>query len=118
MFGPFGVVRRSGPCFRRIYPRVFHGIYAIWQVGCEHTIFTILSCSCLCAVCFETRGRNRSTCPKGFKCKAFQPEKPLSMDFPLDSGVSVLGLGALNKAEWINQGGEDVLKALPSLKLR
>ena len=40
------------------------------------------------------------------------------MDFPLDSGVSVLGLGALNKAEWINQGGEDVLKALPSLKLR
>lgn len=30
---------------------------------------------------------------------------------PVFAGVSVLGLGALNKAEFINRGGEDVLDA-------
>ena len=29
-----------------------------------------------------------------------------------------MGLGALNKAEWINGGGEEVLKALQPLNLR
>ena len=26
-----------------------------------------------------------------------------------DKGISVLGLGALNKAEWLNHGGEDIV---------
>lgn len=34
------------------------------------------------------------------------------------SGVSVLGLGALNKAEFINRGGEDVLRAVTPRKTR
>lgn len=34
------------------------------------------------------------------------------------AGVSVLGLGALNKAEFINRGGEDVLEAFTPRKTR
>lgn len=33
-------------------------------------------------------------------------------------GVSVLGLGALNKAEFINRGGEDILHAFKPRKTR
>ncbi|CAN0515621.1 unnamed protein product [Ectocarpus sp. 12 AP-2014] len=34
-----------------------------------------------------------------------------------EAGVKVFGLGALTKAEWINGGGQDVLKALEPLNL-
>ena len=33
-------------------------------------------------------------------------------------GLSVIGLGAFNKAEWLNGGGKDVVKNLPKLGVR
>jgi len=35
-----------------------------------------------------------------------------------DAGVRYFGLGALNKAEWINHGGQDILPRLGSRKIR
>lgn len=37
---------------------------------------------------------------------------------PLNKGVSVLGLGALNKAEFINHGGQDILDSFMPKKTR
>lgn len=33
-------------------------------------------------------------------------------------GLQVIGLGAFNKAEWLNGGGKDVVKNLPHLRVR